>query len=520
MSKLMTAAQVAEQVHDGDFLCSSGVQLITVAEELLKALENRFLETGSPKNLTFMNGGGQGVPGVLDLGLTHVAHKGMIKRYIASHFSSNKAMMELAANNEIEIYNMPQGVTAHMHRAAAAGKKGELTKVGLKTFIDPRQCGGKLNDVTTEDIVHLVNVQGEEYLFYDAPQVNVAFIRGTTADEYGNISMEEECATIDSQDIALGCKANGGKVFVQVKNYVAGGSIPAKDVVISGNLVDGIVITTDVERYHKQTPEYMYNPVFAGYKKAPIAQTKPIPLNERKVIARRAAMELTKDDVVNLGYGIPECVANVLREEGRAEEITLSVETGCFGGVPVGGLSFGSSINHWTAFPMATQFDFYNAGGLSISCLGFAQIDQTFNVNASKVGKILMGCGGFIDIAQFTPKMVFCGTLTASGLKIAIEDGKLNILQEGAKHKLVSAVDLITFSGEYAHETNQKIMLVTERAVFQMRNGKLELIEIAPGVDLEKDVLAQMDFRPEVSADLKLMDERIFRPEAMGLFLK
>ena len=520
MSKLMTAAEAVGQIRDGDFVCSSGVQFITVAEELLKALETRFLETGSPKGITFMHGGGQGVPGVPDLCLTHIAHKGLIKRYIGSHFSANKAMMKLAADNDIEIYNMPQGVTAHMHRAAAAGKKGELTKVGLKTFVDPRQCGGKLNDVTTEDIVHVVEVMGEEYLFYDAPKVNVAFVRGTTADEYGNISMEEECTTIDALDIALGCKANGGKVFVQVKNYVAGGSIPAKDVVISGNLVDGIVITTDIDRFHRQTPEFVYNPVFAGYKKAPIAENKPLPLNERKVIARRAAMELTRGDVVNLGYGIPECVANVIREEGKADQITLSVETGCFGGVPVGGLSFGSSINHWTTFPMATQFDFYNSGGLSISCLGFAQIDKQFNVNASKVGTILMGCGGFIDIAQFTPKMVFCGTFTASGLKIAVENGKIHILQEGAKHKLTEAVDLINFSGDYAKETRQSVMLVTERAVFRFVDGVIELIEIAPGINLEKDVLGQMDFIPVVSPALKLMDPRIFVDQPMKLELK
>jgi propionate CoA-transferase len=517
VDKRLSAQEAVARVKNGDFLATSGIQLITVPEELSRALEMRFLETGEPRGLTYLNVAGQGVPGTPDLGVTHYAHEGLIKRYIASHFSSNKAMMDLAAGNKIEIYNLPQGVLVHMYRAASAGKKGELTKVGLKTFVDPRLGGGKLNRVTTEDIVHLVRIQNEEYLFYDAPKIDVAFIRGTTADELGNVAMEEECGIIDSLDLAMAAKAKDGKVFVQVKNYVRAGSIPAKNVVIPGNFVDGIVITSDPARYHRQTPGIEYSPAMAGIYKVPVQAVASLPLNDRKIIARRAAMELRHGNVVNLGYGIPENIALVAGEEGVSDEILLTIESGFTGGIPVGGINFGSAVNHWAMFPMATQFDYYNGGGLDATFLGFAQIGCRGDVNASKVGDRLMGCGGFIDISQFTPKMVFCGTFTTGGLETAVTEGKLKIVREGRQKKFVKEIGQITFSGEFAAENNQQVLVVTERCVFELTREGLILREIAAGIDIQRDILAGMEFSPIIPDTVRIMESTIFEDPPMNL---
>jgi propionate CoA-transferase len=518
MSKILTARQAVEQIKDGDFLVSSGFQLITVAEELAVELERRFLETGSPKNLTFMHAAGQGRNARADIGLPHYAHEGLIKRYITGHFAANKAMQELAVADKIEAYNLPQGVICQLYRCTAGGKKGELTKVGLKTFVDPRMGGAKLTPRTKEDIVHLVTIAGEEYLFYDAPKIDVAFVKGTTADEFGNITMEEECAPIDSLDVALAAKASGGKVFVQVKNYVSSSSLSAKNVVIPGVLVDGIVVTSDPAKYHPQTPGAFYDPLMAGiYKSRDGSGFKPIPLDERKVIARRAAMELEPASPVNLGIGVPECVGSVAAEEGVAGELILTIENGIIGGMPIGGDHFGSAINHWAALPMGSQFDFYNGGNLKAAFLGFFEIGASGDVNSSKMGPTPGGCGGFIDISQFTPKMIFTGTLTAGGLEVAIENGKLKIVKEGKKKKFLNKVAQITYSAEVANKTGQRALVVTERCVFRVTGTGLVLIEVADGIDIEKDIIANMEFRPTVADDVKKMDPRLFLEAPIGL---
>jgi propionate CoA-transferase len=499
-------------------LAASGFQLIVVDEELIVELEKQFLETGSPKNLMLMHGAGLGRVGWTHIGLPHFAHEGLVKRYITGHFAGNKAMQELAVANKIEAYNLPQGVITQLYRCAAAGKKGELTKVGLKTFVDPRVDGAKLTPCTKDDIVHLVTVNGEEYLFYDAPKINVAFIRGTTADEFGNITMEEECAPIDALDIALAAKAAGGRVFAQVKNYVSAASLSAKDVVVPGVLVDGIIVTSDAAKYHAQTPAAFFDPVMAGlYKTAGGSAFKPIPLDERKIIARRAAMELLPSSPVNLGMGVPECVANVANEEGVADELILTIEDGIIGGVPVGGDHFGSAKNHWAALQMASQFDYYNGGNLKITFLGFFEIDKNGDANASKMGPAPGGCGGFIDISQFTPRIVFCGTLTAVGLEVAIENGKLKIVKEGKKKKFLTKVGQITYSAQMANETGQQTLIVTERCVFKLAKEGLVLIEIADGIDIEKDIIANMEFRPVIADKVKTMDPGLFLEAPVGL---
>lgn len=516
MSKRMTAREAIDQVKDGDFLVSSGFQMMTNPEELMAALETRFDEMGSPKNLTVMHGAGQGLSGAPGIGLTHYAKEGMLKRYITGHFAGNKGMMDLANENKIEVYNLPQGVLCHLYRAAAAGKKGELTKVGLKTFVDPRVEGGKITPRATEDIVHLVEVMGEEYLFYDAPKIDIALIRGTSADEFGNITMEEECAVIDALDVAMACKANGGKVFVQVKYCITSASMRGRDVVIPGNLVDGVILTSDADKYHRQTPATLYDPAMAGYVKVETDSAKPLEMGDRKIIARRAAMELEPASTVNLGIGIPEMIGVVAGEEGVSDELILTIESGFIGGTPVGGLSFGSAVNYWAGLPMTSQFDFYNGGGLKTAFLGFAEISAKGDVNSSKFGKRLAGCGGFIDISQFTPRMVFCGTMTAGGLEIAVENGKLKIVQEGSRKKFLKEIGQITFSSEYATDHDQEVLVITERCVFRLTKDGFELSEVAEGIDIQKDIVDQMEFEPVIK-DVKIMDPAIFREGPMDL---
>ena len=515
MSKLMTAREAIDLIQDGDFVGSSGFQQITVALELMATLGERFDETGTPRNLTVIHTAGQG--GGQGMGIHNYGKEGLIKRYIAGHFGGNKGMIELANQNKIEVYNLPQGVICHLYRAAAAGKGGELTKVGLNTFVDPRLEGGKVTPCTTEDLVKLVEIEGEEYLFYKAPKVNIALIRGTTADEIGNISMEEECGVVESLDLALAVKANGGKVFVQVKNYVTSGSMRGRDVVIPGNLVDAVVVATDVEKYHRQTPATIYSPAMAGYVKVKTDSAEPQPMNERKAIARRAAMELRHNSVVNLGIGIPEMVGVVAGEEGVSDEMILTIESGFIGGMPVGGRSFGSAVNFWAMFHETTQFDFYNGGGLDMAFLGFAEIGPKGDVNSSKFGGTLAGCGGFIDISQFTPHMIFCGTMTAGGLEVAVEGGKLKIVKEGSRKKFLKEIEQITFSSEYAKKHNQDVMVVTERCVFRLTQDGFMLSEVAEGIDIQKDVLDQMEFAPIVPDDVKIMDPRVFADSLMGL---
>lgn len=517
MKKLITARQAVDQVEDGAWLVTSGFQMIAHAEELSVALERRFLETGAPRGLTLMHGGGQGQAGGDTLGLVHYSHENLVGRYICGHLCGNKAMMRLVTQNKLKCYNFPMGVITQLYRRAAAGKKGELTKVGLKTFVDPRQSGGRMNECTGSDLVHLIHLQGEEFLFYDAPKIDVAFIRGTTADENGNISMEEECGTIDALDIAMATRASGGKVFVQVKHMVESMSLPASRVVIPGIFVDGVVLTTDAEKYHRQTPGAFFNPAMAGQYKIKTDRNSRLPLDARKIIARRAAMELRPHSVINLGIGIPEQIAFVTDEEGISDQFVLTIEAGMIGGVPVGGVHFGSAVNHWAAIPMGSQFDFYNSGGLDAAFLGFAQMDQQGNVNASKFGDYLSGCGGFIDISQCTPRLVFCGTLTSGGLEVSVSDGALRIEREGKIRKFVRQLHQITFSAEFARQQKQDIMVITERCVFRLTEGGLLLTEIADGMDVERDVLANMDFAPAVAHNLKRMAHPLFREKNMDL---
>lgn len=514
-SKLITVEQAVEMIKDGNTVATTGFAGACVPEEILIAIEKKFLETGKPKDLTSLFAAGQG--NWKDGAIMHFAHEGLLKRVIGGHFDTCPGLVKLMNENKLEAYNFPQGVICHLYRAIAAKKPGEITKVGLKTYIDPRLQGGKMNNVTKEDLVKLIHINDEEWLLYPSMKIDIALIRATTADELGNITMEDEAIYSEGLELAQAAKATGGKVIVQVKNFVKAGTLDAQEVRIPGTVVDAIVVCKEPEKYHRQTWLEYYSPVYAGHIKVPVDSLKPMELGERKVIGRRAAMELVPGAITNLGIGMPESVASIAAEEGMGDQLTLTVEAGPTGGIPAPGLSFGAGINSWAILNQTSQFDFYNGGGLDVTFLGLAQTNQKGDVNVSKFGPKIAGWGGFIDISQNTKKVVYCGTFTAGGLKLKIGDGKLEILQEGKVKKFVSSVEQVTFSGEYAAETGQEVLYITERAVFQLTKDGLMLTEVAPGIDLEKDILANMDFRPILSKDIKPMDAAIFSDGLINL---
>lgn len=515
MNKRMDMRSAVAMIQDGDGVAVSGAMLNASPRALLTAIGDCFQETGYPRGLTIMHGAGVG--DLKKQGIYEISLEGLITRYIAAHYCFNQRIIDLINDNKIQAYNLPQGVLSHMYRAAAAGKIGEITKIGLHTFCDPRQQGGKMNECTREELVELINICGEEHLLYRMPKLNIGLIRGTTADELGNITMDEEVAYVDVLDVAMAVKAMGGKVIAQVKNYVSSASIDRSRVIVPGTMVDVVVVSEHPEEDHRQTPGSFYDPTLAGHYHRDDVSLGRIPLDARKLIARRAALELKPHSLVNLGIGIPAGVGAVAGEEGIADQLILSVEIGLIGGSPTGGENFGAAYNAWASLPMSTMFDYYGGGSLTFTALGFAEVDPAGNVNVGRFGRQIAGCGGFIDISQTTKKVVFAGTMTSGGLETEVRDGKLHVLREGKNKKFVKSVEQITFSSEFSREMEQDVQFVTERCVFRLTPEGLVLTEIAPGVDLERQILECMDFVPKISPALKEMDFRIFRDEPMGL---
>jgi propionate CoA-transferase len=512
VNKVIPLEDAIATIDDGDTICVSGFVGIGTPEGLLRGLENRFLAEAAPRDLSLLFAAAPGDG--KDKGLNRLARKGLVKRAIGGHWSLVPKLGAMAVAEEIEAYNLPLGCISQLYRDIAAGKPGMFSKVGLHTFVDPRQSGGAINSISTEKLVEVEEMQGEEWLFYHAIPVDVALIRGTTADRLGNVTMEREALTLDMLPIAMAAKNSGGLVIAQVERIAAAGSLAPKDVIVPGNLVDCVVVAEHED--HMQTFQTQYEHAFTGRMVGVVDQIAPMKFDARKVIARRAAMELPVNGVVNLGIGMPEGVGAVANEEEIIDHITLTTEAGVLGGVPQSGLDFGAAINADSIIQTNQQFDFYDGGGLDLACLGMAETDAKGNVNVSRFKDRFAGAGGFINISQNARKVLFVGTFTAGGLKVGIEDGELSIIEEGRNRKFISDVEQITFNGAYAAKQGKDILYITERCVFKMTDSGLELIEIASGIDLTRDILNQMDFEPVIN-NVALMDKRIFAEEPMGL---
>ena len=513
MSKVISASAAAALIKDGATLGAAACAISGWPEEIAIAIEKRFLASSHPAKLTLVHAAGIG--DWATKGTQHFAHAGMIARWIGGHCGLSPDFAKMVLDGGCEGYNLPQGVIAQLWREIAGHRPGLITKTGIGTFVDPRIEGGKMNKITTQDVVKVIDFAGEEWLFYPSFPVHVAIIRGTTADENGNLTVEDEGALFEIMPLAQATKNCGGIVIAEVAYVAKAGTLNPKDVRVPGVLIDHIVVSSPEN--HFESVLTRYNPAFSGASKEPLANVPPMALNERLIIARRAAMELVPSCSVNLGVGVPQGIATVAAEEGVSDLMTMTSETGAIGGVPADGKDFGMSANADAYVEQQVQFDWYSGGGLDIAFESFAQIDATGNVNVSKFNGKSVGCGGFIDITQHAKKVVYVGSFTTGGLKVLAADGKLSIKTEGKHRKLVARVEQITSSGAYASKVKQKVLFVTERAVFELKDGGLVLIEVAPGIDVDKDILAQMDFKPKVSPNLKPMPSGLFRPTWGGL---
>lgn len=511
-NKVISADQAIALINDGDVVTTTGFVQSCIPELLHAAIEKRFVETAGPKGLTLIMTAGAGDSKGLGTGRLH--HEGLLSRVIAANFGRMPKVAQAAKENKIRGYNLPQGVISQLYRACAAGQPGLFSKVGLHTYVDPRHGGARVNELTTDDIVKVVEVDGEEWLFYTATKIDVALIRGTSADPSGNITMEKESLTLDVLAQAMAARNNGGVVIAQVERIVDDGFLLPKDVRVPGILVDCVVLAEP--EMHRMNYGVQHDAALSGQIRVPVAGLPKMKLDARKIIARRAAFELPPNGVVNLGVGAPEGIAAIANEEKVTPYITLTTEAGIVGGVLASGSSFGAARNADCVIDQNQMFDFYDGGGLDMTCLGMAECDEAGNVNTSKFGGRLNGCGGFINISQNARSVVFAGTFTVGGLEIAIEDGKVRIVQEGKSKKFIKQVEQNTFSGPFAQMRQQPVIYVTERCVFQLTEEGLELTEVAPGIDVERDILPHMEFKPIVRRP-RSMDPRIFRDEPMEL---
>ncbi len=512
-SKIISADEAAALIQDGATISSPIIGLAGWPEEIGRAIAKRYEETGHPKGLTLVCGSAMG--NHKDKGPHVIGLEGLITKYIGAHTHGSPNIGALIQNNKLLAYCFPQGVVVQLLREIAAKRAGMITKVGLGTFVDPRIEGGKMNDLTRQapDLNEVVNFAGEEYIWYKPFPINVGLLRGTIADERGNLSMTREGAYLEALQVAQAARNSGGIVIAQVEYVTKAGSIHAKEVQVPGVLVDYVVIAKNPQEFHMQSEGIYYQPAFSGDVILPLGALPKLPFDDRLFILRRAAMELAPNAIVNLGIGIPDRLATVAAHEGVTDMLTLTTEVGAVGGVPAGWPNFGMTYNPEAFICHPNMFDWYDGGGIDLAFLGMGEVDKFGNVNVSKFNGRPIGCGGFINITTASKKVVYCGTFTTGGLKVIAEDGKVKILQEGNHKKFLDHVEQITFSGKYAAKSKKPILYITERCVFTLADGEVTLIEIAPGIDLEKDILAHMDFKPRISPDLKPMPKEIFQPE-------
>ncbi|HTL52204.1 MAG TPA: CoA-transferase [Planctomycetota bacterium] len=502
-AKRLSVEAAVDLVKDGQVFVSGGFVGCAHPEALTSQLERKFLATGSPKNLTLVYAGGQGDGA--DRGLNHLGHAGLVKRVIGGHWNLAPKLGTLAVENKIEAYNFPLGVIASWYREASTGKDWIITRVGLGMFCDPRLEGGKLNSVTKEDLVEHMTIDGKEYLRYRIPRPDVVFLRATVADPHGNVSMRDEGMSDSNLAIAIATHNHGGTVIVQVRE-ISDQPLPPREVTIPGVLINYIVQAPPHE--HQQTFVADFNPAFVGRGGTPAERAasgvqEKLPNSERRLVGERAFRELKPGNVVNLGIGLPESVAAIAAEKGALSQFCFTVESGPIGGIPAAGLNFGMSYYPDAIIDQPYMFDFYDGGGLDICFLGAAQIDPLGNVNVSKFGPRVAGIGGFVNISQAARKVVFCLGFTAGGMRAKLDGGKVVIAPEGKERKFLKAVEQVSFSAEEARKRKQEVLYVTERCVFKLSakapkpgESGLELIEVALGIDKEKQILSLMDFKP------------------------
>jgi len=516
--KLCTADEAAALIDDGVTVASGGFVGAAHPEALTAALERRFLKCSLPRDLTLVYAAGQGDGKTR--GLNHLGHQGMLRRVIGGHWGLAPRLSELALANEIDAYNLPQGVICQLLRDIAAGRPGCITHVGLGTFIDPVHRGGRLNDRTSDELVERIELGGKTWLWYKSFPIHVGLIRATAADPNGGLVMDDEAVIGEVLAIAQAVRNSGGIVIAQVAKLLDMPAFP-KNVRVPGIFVDRIVVAEPHE--HEQTFAERFNASYcqpgpAGAdleRENPLTWAQPMPLDQRRIIASRACDELTDGAIVNLGIGMPEGIARIAAERGLLHRCTLTVESGPIGGMPAGGLSFGASAYPHAVVDQPAQFDFYDGGGLDFAALGAVQIDREGNVNVSQFAGRFVGVGGFVNIAQNARRLVFCGTFTAGALQVAVENGRLRIAREGRVPKLVDRVDQVSFSAETARQKHQQVLYVTERAVFRLAAEGIELLEVAPGIDVETQVIAAMRFRPIVCQP-RPMPARAFAPARVG----
>ena len=516
MATRLTADEAISRIPDG-----ATVLIVPMpSEEVYPAFKRVFETQGSPKDLTVLWAAGLGPFSDAPQGMNHFAVPGLMKRLIAAHIGLNHAVMKMVAMNGFETYILPQGVMCQLFREIAGGRPGLVTQVGLGTFVDPRVEGGKANQITQgcEDLSEVIEVGGKEYLFYKSLPIDVAVIRGTAVDPQGNLTAEDEAIRMENLEAAMAAHSSGGIVIAQVERVLDGPARPHQ-VFVPGVFVDYVVVAEKPE-HHPHTLFVQRDPAYTGEVRADLAkEMQPMPLGPEKIICRRAAMELRPGMNINLGVGVPMGVAPVAFEEGLLEGVRLNTEVGVFGGLPQGGKNFGPAKNPEAFISQAAMFDFYDGGGLDLTCVGMAQVDKQGNVNVSRLGLKVIGCGGFINITQAAKKCCFCGEFSAVGTDIAVENGQLNIRAHGKIAKFMDHVEQITFNGEMARREGREVLYITERCVFKLVPEGLMLIEVAPGVDIQTDILDRMDFKPIVPDDVKPMLAAIFEEAPLGMLV-